>query len=256
MKDPLICFKLRVINIKSWTKKRLYHHPKFHTNLSSPLCEMFSSLIVRGFVILFSLLLTKVKYPRRHECVLFHSSCHPLSLALSGSEHGALRGLRELNVLLDEHLPLQFLQHGLDRVLPVPAGQDGHSAGVHHSCRRDAVHVNPGAKPDGGRLVGVLWAAGQLQTVDPTFIRCSWRSDDHACPVGELNVVLRFQSPRYRAVPAALLTHLKLLQQTEAARHHRSSTAASTTHLRIVKLFPRRDLSFKDRLLVQLLRKK
>ena len=42
---------------------------KLHTNLSSPLCEMFSSLIVLGFVILFSLLLTKVKYPRRHECV-------------------------------------------------------------------------------------------------------------------------------------------------------------------------------------------
>ena len=47
------------------------------------------------------------------------------------SEGGALRGLRELYVLLDEHLPLQFLQHGLDRVLSVPAGQDGHSAGVH-----------------------------------------------------------------------------------------------------------------------------
>ena len=52
----------------------------------------------------------------------------------------------------------------------------------------------------------------------------SWRSDDHACPVGELNVVLWFESPRYRAVPAALLTHLELLQQTEAARHHFEKT--------------------------------
>ena len=33
---------------------------------------------------------------------------------------------------------------------------------TYHSSRRDAVHVNPGAEPDGGGLVGVLWAAGQL----------------------------------------------------------------------------------------------
>ena len=43
--------------------------------------------------------------------------------------------------------------------------------GSYHSCRCDAVHVNPGAKPDGGCLVGVLWAAGQLQAVDPALIR-------------------------------------------------------------------------------------
>ena len=41
----------------------------------------------------------------------------------------------------------------------------------YHSSRRDAVHVNPGAKPDGGRFIWVLWAAGQLQAVDPALIR-------------------------------------------------------------------------------------
>ena len=46
------------------------------------------------------------------------------------------------------------------------------------------------------------------------------RPDDHACPVGELYVVLRFQAPRYRPVAAPLLSHLQFLQQTEAARHH------------------------------------
>ena len=56
-------------------------------------------------------------------------------LFIPSSERGALWGLRELYVLLDEHLPLQFLQHGLDRVLSVPAGQDGHSAGVHLKIR-------------------------------------------------------------------------------------------------------------------------
>jgi len=78
------------------------------------------------------------------------------------SEAGPLRGLRELDVFLDEHLALQFLQHRLDRVLSVPTGQDSHSAGVHHSSWGDAVHVNPGAEPHGGCLVRVLGAARYL----------------------------------------------------------------------------------------------
>ena len=85
-----------------------------------------------------SLPITDLRYWAHFFFLPHHSSIMYLPSSF-GSEHGALRGLRELNVLLDEHLPLQFLQHRLDRVLPVPPGQHGHSAGVHLANRGENI---------------------------------------------------------------------------------------------------------------------
>ncbi len=46
------------------------------------------------------------------------------------SEVAPLRRLRQLGVVLEQHLPPQLLQDRLDGVLPLPAAQDGHAAGV------------------------------------------------------------------------------------------------------------------------------
>ncbi len=46
------------------------------------------------------------------------------------SEVAPLRRLRQLGVVLEQHLPPQLLQDRLDGVLPLPAAQDGHAAWV------------------------------------------------------------------------------------------------------------------------------
>ena len=43
---------------------------------------------------------------------------------------GALRGLAELHVLLEQHESSEFLQHGLDCVLSAPPGEDGNMSHV------------------------------------------------------------------------------------------------------------------------------
>lgn len=44
---------------------------------------------------------------------------------------GALRGLRLLHVVLEEHEAAELLQKRLDSVVPVPSGQHRNSPGVH-----------------------------------------------------------------------------------------------------------------------------
>ena len=58
---------------------------------------------------------------------MMSSSWGFLSLFL---ERASLRRLGELEVLLDQHLSLEFLQDGLDGVVAVPPGEDGNSTGI------------------------------------------------------------------------------------------------------------------------------
>ena len=50
---------------------------------------------------------------------------------------GALWGLAELHVLLEQHESPELLQHGLDCVLPAPPGQDGNMSHVNLTRERD-----------------------------------------------------------------------------------------------------------------------
>ena len=53
--------------------------------------------------------------------------CFNLNCHLVG---GALRGLAELHVLLEQHESPELLQHGLDCVLSAPPGEDGNMSHV------------------------------------------------------------------------------------------------------------------------------
>ena len=126
---------------------------------------------------------------------------------------GALWRLTEFHVLLQEHESSELLQHGLDCVVPRPPGQDRHRPHVHHAVAGHAVHVDPVYEPHGRGLVGVvvpalctatMWTFTSFyglcnvhvftnsERIHPIFEGCSGRTNDHASPTSQVNVILVF----------------------------------------------------------------
>ena len=47
-----------------------------------------------------------------------------------------------------------------------------------------------------------------------------WGSNDHPCPVNELDIIFIFQSPRNGSISNSFLAGLKLFKKTKASWHH------------------------------------
>jgi len=136
---------------------------------------------------------------------------------------GPLWRLRQLEVVLEQHVTPQLLQHGLDGEVALPAEQDGDGADFDRSVGRDAAHVDSGDELDDRGLVRVFMAAGELEAVHAVLEGGPRGSNNHSLPVDEVDVVLVLQPPADGSVANALLTGLQLLEETEAAGHHRLS---------------------------------
>jgi len=132
----------------------------------------------------------------------------------------ALWGLLQLLVHGAGHLPPELCEHCLQGGLPPPVPQGREPAGVHAPIPLvDGGHVDLGAEPDEGCLVGVVVAALNAQGVDPSVVRCARWPDDGARPAPHAHIVRVVHAVGHGAIAETLLAPLQLLQQPEIARY-------------------------------------